>query len=184
MKNLNVLLLMLLAFCLTPSCKKATTPHEDPQSEIPDTFFEVMVTGDQTKNFSITIPASAPQTDFSIVGSHTTALNLLSINAREVPTGFGVALNVTCPSMEEDTFLSNQATIDITSYSSTGSTTFVYQSTSASVTLTKVSFFAEVSGIKSYYVDGTFTATCEDPNDSSKVINMTGSFRGIFVTEA
>lgn len=185
MKNLSFLLVMLATLCLSTSCKKeTTTTNDDTNPQIPDTYFEVTVTGDQTDSFNITIPASTPQTTFSIIGSHVTVANLLSINARQVPTGWGVALNVSCQNLNQDTYLSNQMVADISAYSNTDSPGFAYLSTSASVTLSKVDFFAEAQNVKTYYIDGTFSGTLVDPNDASKVVNISGKFRGISIQQS
>lgn len=177
---------MLAALVLSASCDKdssSDTDNSNTNPNIPDTFFEVTVTGDRSHNFSITIPASTPQTDFAITASHTTAANLLVIQAKEVPTGWGISLNVTCADLTENTFNSNQTPADISVFFSTGSETFNYQSTALSVTLTKVDFFASVGNIDNYYVEGNFSGTMADPNDPSKTISVSGSFRGVFVAQ-
>lgn len=181
MKSLASVLLMIAILGISLSCKKATTTPSDPNPVIPDTYFEIEVSGDQSKSFNITIPASTPQTTFSITGSQSQASNLLLLSAREIPNGWGIGLNVTCADLATGNFLSNQGSGDISAYSSTGATSFVYLSTSATVELTKVDLFSEVQNIKNYYVDGTFTATLADPNDASKVVNVSGKFRGVYV---
>lgn len=183
MKNLSLSLLMLATLALTASCNKDSNDNDNSNTnpKIPDTFFEVTVTGDMSHNFTITIPASTPQTTFAITGSHSGAANLLLLNFKEIPTGWGLGLNVTCTDLIEDTFNSNQTPADICAFYSTGANTFNYQSTAVSVTLTKVAFFASAANIDNYYVDGNFSGTMADPADPSKTINITGSFKGVFV---
>ena len=186
MKNLSLSLLMLLTLALTAACNKDSNNNNNNNSnpQIPDSFFEITVTGDMTHNFSITIPASTPQNSFAITGSHTEAANLLLLNFKEVPSGWGLGLNVTCMDLTEDTFNSNQTAADICAFYSTGANTFNYQSTAVSVTLTKVEFFASVGNIDNYYVDGNFSGTMADPADPSKTISITGSFKGVFVPQS
>lgn len=182
MKILNFLYLFAILFAgvLFSSCS-SDDDATGKSDEIPDTYFEIEVSGAETNNFELTIPSGEPQTDFTIIGSYSPIQDLLLLNFRQIPTGWGLSIGVTAGSLTTGNYESTGSGGAISTYNNTGSNPFTFFSTDFNVEITKADQFANAMGVSIHYLDGTFSGTLQDPNDSNRVVNVTGSFSGVAV---
>ena len=170
-------LLVLLPGILVLSCKKSADDDMDIDS-IPDTSFEIEVSGDQSNSFDITIPSGEPQTDFSIAGGYSGATNLLTMSFGQIPTGWRMSLTVVAEDLSTGTYQSDSSKGAVSSYANTGQPSFGYLGDDLSVVITKADLFASTSGSDVYYVSGNFSGTLENAQDGTSV-NVNGSFSGV-----
>lgn len=182
MKILNFLYLFTILFAgvLFSSCS-SDDDATGKSDEIPDTYFQIEVSGAETNSFEITIPAGEPQTDFSITGSYSEAIDILLLNFREIPMGWGLSIGVTASSLTTGNFESTGNGGSLSAYNNNGSEPFSFLSTSFNANITKADHFASSMGASIHYMDGTFSGTLVDPSDSSREVNVTGSFSGVAV---
>lgn len=173
-------LLFLLPGFMFLSCKKSANDDDSDSDNIPDTSFEITVTGDQTNTFNLTIPSGEPQTDFSISGAFSGPSDLLTMSFGQVPMGWRLGLSVVAPDLTTGTYSSDATKGAVSSYTSTGQPSFSYLGDDFSVVITKADLFASSMGADVYYVSGNFSGTLENPQDGASV-NVNGSFSGVAV---
>jgi len=196
MKNLNLFLSIFLGMTLSMSACNKDDDNGDGNggdnnnggngngttNTIPDTEFSMNVSGDMTMNFDTVIKAQAAQSGFAITGAHASAANLLTMQFREFPVGWGLNLNATAETLGEKTYKMNENVSAVSSFNNTASPQFTYMSTSGSVEITKLVKFAGAQGIEIFYADGTYTSQMISQADPSNTVTVSGSFKGVNIS--
>lgn len=172
----RVLVITMLSIGVMSCGKKDKDNDNNGDNKLPDSHFQVSITGAETHDLSFTL-IEGTAGDYVINGSHSSTLNLMQITAMQLPTGWSFSIGATATSLDKGTRQMNQSEIDRSSFNP--SSTDGYISTSGSVTITKSDFFASSSGISIYYIDGNFSIELENPNDPDQKITANGSFSGI-----
>lgn len=190
MKPFKHLLLLLLSVSMVSitACKKDDDDDSDTtESELPDAVFSADISGDVTRHVEFTLPKNVASADGKAVnGSQSNSINLLLINVLGGSEKWSIAFGVSASSVTTGTFQMNQTQSSFGSYNDQAAGEG-YLSTSGSVTITKAELYQSLGGsigaANDYFIDGTFTMSCEDGSNPPKQITVTGSFSGINIKD-
>lgn len=171
------------------ACKKNDDDDDldTTESELPDAVFSADISGDLTRHVEFTLPKNVASADGKAInGSHNNSVSLLLMNVLGGSDNWSMALGVGASGVSTGTFYMNQNQIAFGSYSDQDAQK-TYLSTSGSVTITKADLYQNAGSAfgaaDDYFIDGTFTMTCEDDSNPPQEITVTGTFSGINIKD-
>ena len=181
MKKTMLLSFVFLFSIFVTACNDDDDDDNNPSTQNPpanaDPSFTAIISGDITDTISFTVDGGI-FTEQSILGSYSSALNFLSLNAMELPTGFQIGMVGNRDSFGEGDYTAD-GTLGYGGYTDNAQGR-AFVGTACTVSFDSVVLFQDVVQA-TYTVHGSFSMTLEDTSTPPREIEIDGTFENITI---